>query len=69
MAISQNDRLIRIATPLAENTFIVLSFAGMEEISKLFNFEVALASERNDITFDQLAGKNVIVGVKSSDGA
>lgn len=69
MAISQNDRLIRIATPLAENTFIALSFAGMEEISKLFNFEVELASERSDITFDQLAGTNVTVGVKSSDGA
>ncbi|MGD9007981.1 MAG: type VI secretion system tip protein TssI/VgrG [Desulfobacteraceae bacterium] len=68
MAISQNDRLIRIATPLGENTFIALSFAGMEEISELFDFKVELASERSDITFDQLAGKNVTVGIKSSDG-
>ena len=67
MAISQTDRLIRIATPLGDNAFIVLSFAGKEEISELFSFKLELASERNDITFDQLAGKNVTVSIASSD--
>ena len=67
MALSQTDRLIRIATPLGDGTFIVLSFSGVEELSDLFRFELELASERNDITFDQLAGKNVTVGLRSSD--
>ena len=67
MALSQNDRLIRIATPLTDNTFIVLSMDAIEEISALFNIELELASERNDITFDMLAGKNVTLSVASSD--
>ncbi|MFZ1984380.1 MAG: type VI secretion system tip protein TssI/VgrG [Desulfatitalea sp.] len=68
MALSQTDRLIRIATPLGENTVIVLSFTGSEYISQDFNFTLQLVSERNDITFDQLGGKNVTVGVRSSGG-
>ena len=67
MALSQNDRLIRIATPLADKTFIVLSMDAVEEISTLFNIELELASERNDITLDMPAGKNVFVSVRSSD--
>jgi type VI secretion system secreted protein VgrG len=69
MALSQTDRLIRIATPLGDNTFIVLSFTGSEYISQDFNFTLQLLSERNDITFDQLAGKNATVAVRSSDGS
>lgn len=69
MALSQKDRLIRIATPLGDDAFIVLSFAGIEEISEAFNFKLELASERSDITFDQLAGKNVTVSIRSSDGS
>jgi len=68
MAISQTDRLVRIATPLGDNTFIVLSFGGIEELSELFSFDLKLASERSDITFEQLAGKNVTVAIRSSDG-
>jgi type VI secretion system secreted protein VgrG len=69
MALSQTDRLIRIATPLGEDTFVVLSFNGFEEISDLFSFKLELASERSDIAFEQLAYKNVTVGIKSSDGS
>jgi type VI secretion system secreted protein VgrG len=68
MAISQTNRLVRIATPLGDNTFIVLSFGGIEELSELFSFDLKLASERSDITFEQLAGKNVTVAIRSSDG-
>jgi type VI secretion system secreted protein VgrG len=69
MALSQNDRLIRIATPLEDNTFVVTSFTGTEELSELFDFELEMASEHGNITFDQMAGKNVTVGIKSSDGS
>lgn len=69
MALSQDNRLIRIATPLGEGTLVVLSFSGIEGISSDFNFTMQLASERNDITFDQLAGQNVTVGLRSSDGS
>ncbi|KJS33385.1 MAG: hypothetical protein VR64_00835 [Desulfatitalea sp. BRH_c12] len=68
MALSQQHRMIRIATPLGEDAFIVLSFSGVEGISRYVNFALMLASGKNDITFDQLAGKNVTVGIASSDG-
>lgn len=67
MAISQDDRLIRIATPLGEEAFIVLSFDGTEAVSKMFNFSLELASERNDITFEQMAGGNVTVRIRSAN--
>ena len=44
MAISQDDRLIRIATPLGDNTFIVLSFTGEEKLAGLFRFKLELAT-------------------------
>jgi type VI secretion system secreted protein VgrG len=67
MALSQNERLIRIATPLGDDAFIVKSFSGTEVISKAFRFEIKLVSERNDITFDDLAGQNVTVTIRSGD--
>lgn len=67
MGLSQTDRLMRITTPLDENTFVVLSFTGTESLSKPFLFDLQLASEKSDITFDQLAGKSVTVAIRSAD--
>ena len=69
MTISQTDRFLRIATPLGDNTLIMLSISGSEEISELFEFQLDLASERNDISFEQLAGQVVTIGIRSSDGS
>ena len=69
MSLSQTDRLIRIDTALGPDAFIVLSFTGHEQISELFSFQLQLASQINDITFDRLAGKTVTVAVRSSDGS
>ncbi|MBI5896139.1 MAG: type VI secretion system tip protein VgrG, partial [Desulfobacterales bacterium] len=44
------------------------TFTGSQYISQDFNFTLQLVSERNDITFDQLGGKNVTVSVSSSGG-
>ena len=67
MALSQTDRLIRIASPLGDDAFVVLTFDGLEVLSGLFHFNLKLASKRSDITFEQLAGKNITVSLKSSD--
>jgi uncharacterized protein involved in type VI secretion and phage assembly len=63
MTLLQDDRLIRISTNLGENAFVVLSFIGTEKISGLFSFDLLLASEQNDIRFEQLAGKNATVAI------
>ena len=44
MTISQTNRLIRIATPLGDNTLIMLSISGNEKISALFEFRLELVS-------------------------
>jgi len=68
MTLLQTDRLIRIATPLGKDDLVVLSFSGTEQMSGLFAFELKMAAERADITFEQLAGKNVTVAIGSADG-
>jgi type VI secretion system secreted protein VgrG len=67
MTLLQDDRLIRITTNLGENAFVVLAFSGTEKICGLFSFDLILASEKNDITFEQLAGRNTTVAIKSSN--
>ncbi|MBT8342699.1 MAG: hypothetical protein KJP07_22045, partial [Desulfatitalea sp.] len=69
MTLSQDNRLIRIATPLGDSALIVQSLNGTEWISQLFSFDLQLVSEQNDITFDQLAGANCTLGIRSSDGS
>ncbi len=68
MGFKQTQRLIRIDTPLGQDAFFVLSFSGSEQISELFGFELQLAAERDDISFDQMAGKNVTVTISSANG-
>lgn len=69
MALSQQDRLIRIITPLGEDTFVMQAFTGTESLSNPFIFDLQLASERDDIAADQLVGKNVTVTIRSADHA
>jgi type VI secretion system secreted protein VgrG len=67
MSFSQIDRLIRIKTPLADETFVVLAFTGTESICKPFLFDLRLASQSPDIACEQLIGKNVTVAIRSGD--
>jgi type VI secretion system secreted protein VgrG len=69
MSISQHNRLMQIDIPLCAEAFVMLSFSGDEAISELFNFKLQLASERKDLAFEKLAGQNVTVTIRSSDGA
>lgn len=59
------ELMMRIATPLGTDTFDVLSFSGTEAISKLFSFEIELVSKKSQITFEQMAGQNVTVGIRT----
>ncbi|MBX9601321.1 MAG: type VI secretion system tip protein VgrG [Bryobacteraceae bacterium] len=61
MPLSQEDRLIQIATPLGENILVVASFSGRESVSDLFEFRLELLSERRNIDPQEILGKNVTV--------
>lgn len=66
---TQDDRPIAVSTPLAKDLLLLESFAGAEELSRPFQFELSLlAKEDATVAFDQLLGKPVSVTIRGEDG-
>ena len=57
MAITQNNRLVQVDSPLGGDVLLLQSMEGNEELGRLFHYELDLTSENRAITFDQLLGK------------
>jgi len=68
MPYSQENRLIAIDTPLGKDVLLLVGMTGTEGLSQLFSFELSLISENQDISFDQIIGKNVTVSMTLADG-
>ena len=45
MSLSQNDRLLKITTPLGEGAILLQGFSGREELSKPFEYALSLVSD------------------------
>ncbi len=58
-SLNQEDRLLRIETPLGKDVFRLIELRGQESISALFRFELELISEDFEITPEKLLGKEV----------
>jgi type VI secretion system secreted protein VgrG len=69
MALTQASREIAIQTPLGENALLLRSFQGQEFLSRLFNFDLELASENASISYDDIVGQKVTVSVTLADGS
>jgi type VI secretion system secreted protein VgrG len=69
MPYTQDEKLISIKTPLGKDVLLLTGIRGTEEISRLFDFELAMISEKHDISFDAIVGKNVTVSVVLADGS
>jgi len=69
MTLTQQNRFLGIATPLGEDTLLLTGFQGREEISRLFQFQLEMLSEKNDIRAKEIVGKNVTFQVKLADGS
>ena len=67
MPLTQANRSLRIATPLGQDVLLLESFTGTEQISRLFQFELVLVSENENIKPSDLLGQNVTVSVLHSD--
>lgn len=63
MALTQDNRLIAIDTPLGKDTLLLRGFTGREAISRLFTFELDLLSTNHAIKFPDIIGKQVSVRV------
>jgi type VI secretion system secreted protein VgrG len=60
-------RVMEIATPLGADVLLFHGMHAREELSRLSEFQINLLSERNDITVDDILGKNVTVKVETGE--
>jgi type VI secretion system secreted protein VgrG len=66
---TQDNRLISVTTPLGKDILLLESFSGVEEVSRLFRFDLEmLAESKTAVKFDQLLGKALTVTVLLPDG-
>jgi type VI secretion system secreted protein VgrG len=69
MPLTQENRQIKLGTPLGPDALLVTAFSGREEMSKLFQFTLEMISEQPDIKHHDIVGKNVTVSIERSDGS
>ena len=65
--LTQAGRLIRIYTPLGDDAVVPRSFEGSEEISRLFEYRIELASGNGAISPQDLVGKRVTLAILQFD--
>ncbi len=57
---TQDNRFLQLETPLGPD-LLVTDLHGVEEMSRLFRYEMTLISDRDDVTASDLVGSNVSV--------
>ena len=62
---TQENRLISISTPLADDELLLTSFHGSEYISRLFQFQVEMISYNLNIDPKKLIGEKVTITVQN----
>ncbi len=63
----QDNRLIKLDTPLGKDVLLLRGFSGQEGISRLFRFDVNLFSENRAIPFPSIVGKKATITVVLPD--
>jgi type VI secretion system secreted protein VgrG len=64
----QAERLLKIATPIGPDAFLMESFSGSEMVNGLFEFTATVRAKRDDVTAPDIVGKNVDVSLTLGDG-
>jgi type VI secretion system secreted protein VgrG len=57
----QDSRFIQVYTPLDPDVLLLAGFHGQEGVSRLFNFELRMHSEKGDLTFNKIVGKSTTI--------
>jgi type VI secretion system secreted protein VgrG len=65
----QGHRELSIDTPLGADVLLLTAFTGREALSEPFEYELAMLSEKPDINFSDILGKNVSVSVSLQPGS
>ncbi len=63
----QENRRIRVTTPLGEDELLLTGFHGHEEMSRLFRFELTLLSHNHALTLDKIIGASITVSLALGD--
>ncbi len=61
MATTQSNRRVQITTPLGKDALLISQFSAIESMGALFQFDIALLSEKGDLSADAILGKDVTV--------
>ena len=60
---SQDNRLIKVFTPLGKDELLLRSFSGHEALSHPFRFTLQMHSENHDLAFDRIIGKRATISM------
>jgi type VI secretion system secreted protein VgrG len=64
---TQAQRLLSLTSPLGKDVFLLLGFSGTESISRLFSYQLELASENDAIAAKDIVGKPVSWSINRFD--
>ncbi len=68
MKASQTHRDLELISPLGKDILLLRHFEGVEELGRLYRFELTLRSSREDIDFEALLGQNVSIRLNIAGG-
>ncbi len=66
--ITQENREIRLKTPLGDDVLLLCTMSGREELGKLFEYQLELVSDTTDADFNQLIGDTITVSLEVGVG-
>src|SRR5262245_28521492 len=65
---TQENRRLRIETPLGTDALLITALSATEGISTLFQFQADLIGRDENADFDKIVGKNVTVSIAAGGG-
>ncbi|MEN0107039.1 MAG: type VI secretion system tip protein VgrG, partial [Pseudomonas sp.] len=69
MALTQSTRLARVDSPLGADVLLLQRMDGVEELGRLFAYDLQLVSENSSVKLDALLGKPMSVALELHDGS
>jgi len=69
MFFSQSSRLVQVYSPLADNVLLLKDMGGVEELGRLFAYDLQLTSQDPAINLNLLLGKPMALGLQLDDGS
>ncbi len=67
MPLKQAQRRLAVKTPLGDDVLALTAFAGHEEMSRLFAYQLDFISDNTSVSATQIVGKNVTISVALAD--